>query len=78
MLTSLSLSLSLSLSVRLTKEFRVNLGNLAKVASEKAKVGIKRARNKAMDDLKKAKSAPANDVHVCGKQVWYRGAANLN
>ena len=44
-------------SSRMTKELRESLVKVAKTAAEKCKVGVRKARQKALADLKKANAS---------------------
>ena len=46
----------------MTGELRDNLAKLAKTHAEKAKVGVRKARQKGMADLKKASSLVSEDT----------------
>ena len=64
---------------RLTGELRESLVKLAKSHAEKAKVGVRKARQKGMVDLKKAKSAVSEDtIHRLEKYVSKKKKKNCS
>lgn len=61
-----------SLSCRVTKELRESLVKLAKVNADKAKVGIRKARQKGISDVRKRKGTVSEDsIHRIEKHVSY-------
>ena len=57
---------------RITKELRESLVKLAKANAEKAKVGIRKARQKGISDVRKRKGTVSEDsVHRIEKHVSY-------
>ena len=55
---------------RMTGELRESLAKLAKAHAEKAKVGVRKAKQKGVTDLKKTKSSVSEDtVHRLEKYV---------
>jgi len=60
------------LSCRVTKELRESLVKLAKVNADKAKVGIRKARQKGISDVRKRKGTVSEDsIHRIEKHVSY-------
>ena len=58
---------------RVTKELRERLVKLAKVNAEKAKVGIRKARQKGISDVRKRKGTVSEDsIHRIEKHVSHR------
>ena len=53
----------------MTKELRESLVKVAKAAAEKCKVGVRKARQKAMADLKKKNSVSKDSVRRLEKHV---------
>lgn len=56
-------------SFRMTKELRESLVKVAKGAAEKCKVGVRKARQKAMSDLKKKSDISKDSVKRLEKHV---------
>ena len=54
---------------RMTRELRENLVKLAKSHAEKAKVGVRKARQKGISDLKRKDSVSEDTVHRLEKFV---------
>ena len=61
--------LSIMYSFRMTKELRESLVKVAKGAAEKCKVGVRKARQKAMSDLKKKSDISKDSVKRLEKHV---------
>ena len=58
---------------RMTKELRERVVKLAKVNAEKAKVGIRKARQKGISDVRKRKGTVSEDsIHRIEKHVSHR------
>ena len=58
---------------RMTKELRERLVKLAKVNAEKAKVGIRKARQKGVSDVRKRKGTVSEDsIYRIEKHVSYQ------
>lgn len=53
----------------MTGELRESLAKLAKAHAERAKVGVRKARQKGVTDLKKTKSVSEDTVHRLEKYV---------
>ena len=53
----------------MTGELRESLAKLAKTHAEKAKVGVRKARQRGMADLKKTQSVSEDTVHRLEKYV---------
>ena len=53
----------------MTKELRESLVKVAKVAAEKCKVGVRKARQKAVGDLKKKADVSKDSVRRLEKHV---------
>ena len=56
---------------RMTKELRESLVKVAKAAAEKCKVGVRKARQKAMADLKKKPDVTKDSVRRLEKHVSF-------
>ena len=54
---------------RMTKEFRESLVKVAKASAEKCKVGVRKARQKAMADLKKKTDVSKDSIKRLEKHV---------
>lgn len=54
---------------RMTKELRERLVKVAKAAAEKSKVGVRKARQKAVGDLKKKTEVSKDSVRRLEKHV---------
>ena len=65
-------------SGRITGELRTSLVKLAKSHAEKAKVGVRKVRQKGMVDLKKQKSTSEDTIHRLEKYVCGGGRQGMS